>query len=154
MPKCHKFNPNCQWTVTDCWPNLALDTVFLTKVYRSYSTHVVRVCFTHFLQPTLKRDLRRKSNLQINFNSPVMASLYELFCYHSIEHFDPIMDEFLTFIHSTLSFLRSSSAILTVLPEAADGNFNDFQILRYIPLTNFGMCNPNTTEYFPRRGLV
>ena len=103
MPKCHKFYPNCQWTVNHCWPNMVLDTVLLTKVYWSYSTHIVRVRFTPLLQLTLKRDLQRKSNLQINFNSPVKASLHELLCYHSIEHFDPIMDEFLTFIHSMLS---------------------------------------------------
>ena len=126
MLTCHKFHPNCQWMVTHCWPNLALETVLLTKVYWSYSTHIVRVCFTPLLQPTLQRDLQRKSNLQINFNPPVMASFYELLCYHSIEHLDPIMDEFLTFILSTLSSLYSSLAISTVLPKAADGNFNEF----------------------------
>ena len=92
MPRCHKFYPNCQWTVTHCWPNLTLNTVLLTKVYWSYSTHIVRVCFTPLLKPTLKRDLKRKSNVQITFNSPAMASLYELLCYHSLEDFDPIMD--------------------------------------------------------------
>ena len=154
MSKCHKFYPNCQWTGTYCWPNIALDTVLLTKVYWSYSTHIVRVCFTPLRKPTLKRDLKRKSNVQINFNSPAKASLFELLCYYSLEHSDPITDEFLTFFHSTLSSPSSSPAISTVLPEATDGNFNKFQILQCIPLTNFGMCNPNTTEYFPRRGLV
>ena len=82
MTKFHKFYPNCHWTVTHCWPNLTLDTVLLTKVYWSYSTHVVRVCFTPLLQPTLKRDLKRTSKVQITFNSPAMASLHELLCYH------------------------------------------------------------------------
>ena len=126
MPKCHKFYPNGQWRVTNCWPNLALDTLFLTKVYWSYSTHIVRVCFTPVLKPTLKRDLTRKSNVRINFNSPAMPSLYELLCYYSIEHFDPIMDEFLTFILSTLSSPYSSPPISTLLPEATDGNFDTF----------------------------
>ena len=126
MPKCHKFYPNCQWTVTHCWPNLTLDTVLLTKVYWRYSTHIVRVCFTPLLKPTLKRDLRRKSNNQITFNSSAMASLYELLCYHSLEDFDPIMDEFLTFVHFTHSSLFSSSTISTVLPEATDCHFNEF----------------------------
>ena len=67
MPKSHKFYPNCQWTVTHFWPNLALDTVHLTKVYWSYSTHIVRVCFTPPLKPTFKWDLKRKNNVQINF---------------------------------------------------------------------------------------
>ena len=123
MPKCHKFYPNCQWTVNRCWPNLALDTLLLTKVYWSYSTHIVLVCFTPLLKPTLKRDLRRKSNIQMNLNFPAMASLYEVLCYHSLEDFDPFMDEFPTFIHSKLSSL--SSAISIVLPEATDGHFNE-----------------------------
>ena len=113
------------WTVTHCWPELALDTVLLTKVYWSYSTHVVRVCFTPLLKPTLQRDLKCKKNVQINFIS-AMASLYKLLFYYSREHFDPIMDEFLTFILSTQSSPYSSPAISTVLPEAADGNFNEF----------------------------
>ena len=126
MPKCHKFYPNCQWTVTHCWPDLALDTVLLTKVYWSLSTCIVRVCFRPLLKPTLKRDIKRKSNLQININSPAMASLYELLCYHSLEDFDPIMDEFLTFILFPLSSLYSSSAISTVLTEPTDCHFNEF----------------------------
>ena len=126
MPKCHKFYPNCQWTVTHCWSNLALDTVLSTKVYWSYSTHIVRVCFTPLLKPTLERDLKRKSNVQITFNSPAMASLYEVWCYHSLEDFDPVMDEFLTFIQFTQSSLYSSSAIPTVLPEATDCHLNEF----------------------------
>ena len=80
MPKCHKFYPNCQWRFTHCWPNLALDTVLLTEVYWNYSTHIVRVCFAPLLKPTLKRDLKRKTNVQINFNSPAMVSLFEVLC--------------------------------------------------------------------------
>ena len=99
--------------------------MLLTKVYWSYSTHIVRVCCAPLLKPTLKRDLKRKSKFQINFNSPAMASLYELLCYHSLEHLDPNMDEFLTFIHSTLSSPYSFPATSTVLPEAPDGNFNN-----------------------------
>ena len=123
MPKCHKFYPNCQWMVTHCWPSLSLAKVLLTKVYWSYSTHIVRVCFTPLIEPTLKQDLTRKSNVQLPFNSPAMASLYELLCYHSLENFDPILDEFLTFIHSSRSSL--SSAISTALPEPADDHLND-----------------------------
>ena len=126
MSKCHKFYPNCQWKVTHCWPNLTLYTVLLTNVYWSYSTHVVRVRFTPLLKRTLKRDLKRKSNVQFISNSPAMASLYELLCYHSLEAFDPNMDEFLTFIHFALSSLYSSAAISTVLPEGTDCQFNEF----------------------------
>ena len=126
MPKCLKFYPNCQWTVTHCWPDLALDIVFLTKVYWSYSTRIVRVCFTPLLTPTLKRDIKCKSNFQTTFDSPAMASPYELLCFHSLEDFDPIMDEFLTFVRFTLSSFYSSSAISTVLPEATDCHFNEF----------------------------
>ena len=126
MPKCHNFYPNCQWTVTHCWPYLAMDIVILTKVYWSYSTRFVRVCFTPLLQPKLKRDLKRKSNVQITFNSSAMDSPYELLCYHSLEDFDPIMDEFLTFIQVTLSSLYSSSPVSTVIPEATDCHFSEF----------------------------
>ena len=74
MPKCHKFYPNCQWTITHCWPNLTLDTVLLTKVYWSYSTRIVRVCFTPLLKPTLKWDSKHKRNVQITFiSSPWQA---------------------------------------------------------------------------------
>ena len=125
MPECHKFYPNSQWTVTHCWLNLTFDTVLLTKVYWSYSTHIVRVCFTPLLKPTLKRDLKCKSNFQINFNSPAMASLYELLCFHPLEHLYPIMDKFLTSIHFTLPSPYSFPAISTVLPDATDGNFKD-----------------------------
>ena len=124
MPKKYKFYPDCLCSVTHCWTNLALDTVLLKKVYWNYSTHIVRVYFIPLLKPTAKRDLKRKSKAQINFNSPAMASLYEILCYHSLEHLDPLMDEFLTFIHSTQSPLYSFLANSTVLPEAADSNFN------------------------------
>ena len=126
MTRCHKFYPNCQWTVTYCWPDLALDIVFLTKVYWSYSTRIVRVCFTPLLQPTLKRNLKRKRNVQITFNSSAMDSLYDLLYYHSLEDFEPIMDDFLTFIQVTLSSLYSSSAVSTVIPEATDCHFSEF----------------------------
>ena len=78
------------------------------------------------LKPTLKRDLKRKNIVQINFKSPAIASLYELLCYYSLEHFDPNMDDFHTFIFSTLSSADSSPANSTVLPEAEDGNVNEF----------------------------
>ena len=139
------------------WPGrqlLALDFVLLTKVYCSYSTNIVRVLFTPVLQPTLKRDLKCKSNLQINVNSPAMANLHNFLCYHSLEHLDPFLDEFLTFIHSTLSSLSFFPAISSVLPEGADGNFNDPWILQCILHTNSAMCNHKTNEFFPRRGLV
>ena len=78
------------------------------------------------LKPTLKRYLKRENKVQIKFNSAAIASLYELLCYYSLEHFDPNMDEYHTFIYSTLSSPYSSPAISTVLPEAEDGNVNEF----------------------------
>ena len=124
MPKCHKFYPNCQWTVTQFWPDLALNTVLLTKVYWSYSTNIVRVCFTPLLQTTFQQAFKHKQNFQIKFNSPAMASLYEVLCYHSLEHSDAIMDEFITYIQTILSpflFFPETSA---VLPDTTDDNFN------------------------------
>ena len=124
MLKCHKFYPNCNWTVTKFWSDLALDTVLLTKVYWSCLTLFARVCFSALLQSTLPWDLKRKRNFQINFSSPAMASLYKLLCYLSLEHLDPAMDEFLTFIHETLSSLHSFPETSTVLPVTTDDNFN------------------------------
>ena len=85
------------------WQDQALDTVLLTKVYWKYSTSIVRVGFTLLLPLTFKRDFKRKSNLQVNVNSLAKTSLYQLLCYHSHQHSDPILEEFLAFIHSTLS---------------------------------------------------
>ena len=137
MSKCHKFYPNCQWTATHSWPDLALEIVLLTEVSWSYSTRIVSVCFTPLVKPTIKKDFKCKSNLQIDINSPVMASLYDLLCYHSLEHFDLILDEFLTFIHSILSSLSSSPATSAVLPEATDCISMSFKILQGIPLKKF-----------------
>ena len=78
------------------------------------------------LKPTLKQYQKRENNVQINFNSFAIASLYELLCYYSLEHFDSNKDEFHTFNYSTLSSPYSSRAISTVLPEAKDGNVNEF----------------------------
>ena len=154
MPKCHNFYPNCQRTGTHFRPDQALGTILSTKVYWSCSTSIVRVCFSPLLPPTLKRDLKRKSNFQINVNPLAVASFYELLCYHSLKHLDPIMDEIPTFIHCTLSSLHSFPTISTVIPEATDGNFNNPWILRCILHTNFGMFNPRANESFPPRGLV
>ena len=82
------------------------------------------MCFIPLQPSTLEKNRKRKSNLQINVNSIAMASLYELLSYHSLEHLDPIMDDFLTFIHSALFSQYSSPAISTVLPKAADGDIN------------------------------
>ena len=60
----------------------------------------------------------------MNFDSPAMARLYECLSYLSLEHLDPIMDELLTFIHTTLSSLHSFPATSTVLPEITNDHFN------------------------------
>ena len=124
MPNCHQIDRNCQGTVTHFCSILALDTVFLTKVYWSYSTRIYRVCFTPLLESTLQRDLKRKRNFQINFNSLAMARLYELLCYHSFEQLDPMLDEFVIFIHTTLSSLYFFPATSTVLPETTNDTSN------------------------------
>ena len=124
MGKCHKFYSNCQWTFTHFWSNMAPDTVLLTEVYWKCSTNNVRVCFTPLLQPTFQRDLKRKRNLQINFNSPAMASFYEHLCFHSREHLDPIMNDFLISIHTCLSSLLSFPPTSTALAETTNGTFH------------------------------
>ena len=129
-------------------------TVLLSKIYWSYSTHIVRVCFTPLLKPTLKRDLKCKKKFQINYNSPAMTNFYELLCYHSLEHLDAILDEFFTFTYSILSSLYSFPDVSTVLPKAIHDNIKDPRVLQCILHTNFGMCNPRTNKFFPSRGLV
>ena len=52
-----------------------------------------------------------------------MAKQFELLCYHSFQHLDPIMDEYFTFIDTTLSSLHSFPETSTVLPETTDDNF-------------------------------
>ena len=154
MPKCHKFYHNCQWTVTHCWPNLTLDTVLLTKVYWSYSKHIVCVCFTPLLKPTLKRDLKRKNIVQINFISPVMASLYELLGYYSLEHSDPNYGQNSYNYSFCSTFTLLFSSIFNRFTRSRRWHFQlSLNFLR-CTLINFGMCNPNTTTYLPRRGLV
>ena len=153
MPKCHKFYPKCLWTVTHFWSDLALDTILLTQVFWSYSTQIVRVCFTPLLQSTIRRDLKRKRNFQINFSSPAMTRLYELLCYHYLEHLDPKMHEFLPFIHTTRSPLHSFLLLpLKLKQQTTLSTFPKFYDVFFTKV--FGICYPNTTEYFQRRGLV
>ena len=148
MPKCHKFYPNCQWTVTHCWPDLALDIVFLTKVYWSYSTRIVRVCFTPLLQPTLKRDLKRKSNVQIAFNSSAMDSLYELCATILLEISIQLWINSLPFFKLHYLHFILPQQYRPLYPKQQIVILASFKIFQCILLKKFfGMCNPNTTEY-------
>ena len=133
-------------------PDQALDTVLLTKVYWSHSTSIVCVRFTLLPPPTIRNNPKRKRNLQINVNSLALASFYKLLCYHSLEHSDAILDEFLTFIQSTLSFLIFQQ----FHPFYPKQQMEMSTILKFYDVfhTNFRMFNPETNESFPRRGLV
>ena len=98
MPKCHKTHPNCIWQVPTEWHTLGFYSPLLNKVYWNYTTHIVRVCNTPILPQTSKLDLNDKSNLQGNFGSKAMASLYDLLCYHSLTSTDPLLEELITYL--------------------------------------------------------
>ena len=98
MPKCHKIYPNCIWQVPSEWHGLNFDTALLTKVYWNYATHIVRVCLSHKHPINPDLPFTNKSNLQVHFGSKTMASLYDLLCYHSLTHPDPLLEELLAYL--------------------------------------------------------
>ena len=95
MPKCHKNCPNCTWHVASEWFDSSFNSVLLSKVYRNYATHIVRVC-VFLLGPINPQVHLSKSNLQVKFGSRALASLYELLCHHSLTNTDPLLEEFLS----------------------------------------------------------
>ena len=98
MPKCHKIYPNCIWHVPSEWHGLNFDSTLLTKVYWNYATHIVRVCLSHKYPINPALPITKKSNLQVHFGSKVMASLYDLLCYHSLTCTDPLLEELLAYL--------------------------------------------------------
>ena len=98
MTKCHKIYANCIWQVRIEWHTLGFYSALLTKVCWNYATHIVRVCLTLISLKTSKLDLSDKSNLQLLFGSKAMASLYDLFCYHSLTSTDPLLEELLFYL--------------------------------------------------------
>ena len=98
MPKCHKIYPHCIWQVPIEWHTLGFCSAFLNKVYWNYATHIVRVCVTPISLKTSKLDFTDKSNLPVHFGSKAMASLYDLFCYHSLTSTDPPLEEILAYL--------------------------------------------------------
>ena len=95
MPKRHKIYPNCISQVSTEWHTLGFYSALLTKVYWIYATHIVRVCVTPISSQTSKWDLNDKCNLQVHFGSKAIASLYNLFCYHSLTSTDALLEELL-----------------------------------------------------------
>ena len=98
MPKGHEIYPNCIWQVPSEWHTLGFNSALLTKLYWSYTTHIVRVCVTPISLKTSKLDLTDKGNLQVHFGSKAMASLYDLLCYHSLTSTDPLLEELLAYL--------------------------------------------------------
>ena len=98
MPKCHKVYPNCIWHIPPEWHGLNFDSALLTKVYWNYATHIVRLCVSSKspLNPNLL--FTAKSNLQVNFGSRVLASLYELLCQYSLMTNNLLLDELLSYL--------------------------------------------------------
>ena len=96
MPKWHWIYPNCNWHVPPEWYGLNFNSAFLTKVYWSYATHIVRVrvCSKSPINPNL--TFTKKSNLHVNFDCKTMATLYDLLCYHSLTSTDPLFEELLS----------------------------------------------------------
>ena len=98
MPKCHKIYPNCIWQVPTEWHTLGFYLVLLSEVYWNYATHIVRVCVTPISPQTSILDFNDKSNLQVHFGSKIMASLYDLLCYHSLTPGDPLLEEVFAYL--------------------------------------------------------
>ena len=98
MPIFKKIYPNCIWTVPPEWHGLNFYSVLLTKVYWNYATNIIRVCVIAISPATLKLNVKHKSNIQIRPGSKAMGSLYELFCHHSSQSPDPLLDELLTYL--------------------------------------------------------
>ena len=98
MPKSHKIYRNCIWHVPSEWHGLNFDTALLTKVYWNFATHIVRVCVSPKSPNHPNLSFTPKSNLQIHFGSKVMASLYDLLCYHSLTCTDPLLEEVLAYL--------------------------------------------------------
>ena len=98
MPKCHKIYPNCIWHVPSEYHGLNFDTALLTKVYRIYATHIVRVCVSSKSPINPNLPFTPESNLQVQFGSKVMASLYDLLCHQSLTCTDPLLEEILAYL--------------------------------------------------------
>ena len=98
MPKCHKIYRICICHVPPEWYGLNFNSALPTKLYWNYATHNVRVCFSS--KPPINPDLpfTKKSNLQVKFGSKAMASLYDVFCYHSLTSTDPLLRELLAYL--------------------------------------------------------
>ena len=96
MPKCHKIYPNCIWHVPPEWFGLNFNTALLTKVFWNYTTHLFRVCLSSKTPINPNLPFAKKSNLQVKFGSKAMASLYDLFCHHSLTNTDPLLEKLLS----------------------------------------------------------
>ena len=98
MPKYHKIYPNCIWHVPPECYGLNFNSALLTKVYRNYVTHIVRVCVYPKFHINPDLPFTKKSNLQVKFGSKAMASLYDILCYHSLTCSDPLLGELLSYL--------------------------------------------------------
>ena len=116
MPKCYKIYPNCTWFVPPEWQKLNIYEVTLTKVYWK-RTLPVRVCF-YSTTPDARSPYSphglRKFNLNVIPDSKAMASLYELLCYHSLEHDDPLLEDLLDYIHDLCPNVVSTTYVTTL----------------------------------------
>ena len=98
MPKWHKIYPNCNWHVPPEWYGLNFTSTLLTKVYRNYVTHILRVSVSPKSPSNPDLPFTKKSNLQFKSGSKDIASLCDLLCYHSVTCSDPLLEELLSYI--------------------------------------------------------
>ena len=103
MPKCHEIYPNCIWHVPPERFGWNFNSALLSKVYRNYATHIIRVCVSPLgpINPQLhvsKMLVPKKCNLQVKFGSKAMANLYDLLCYLSLTSTDPLLEELLSYL--------------------------------------------------------
>ena len=75
MPKCHKFYRKCQWTVTHCWPDMALDIVFSLEC-TGVVQHASSVCVLHLY---INLHFKRISSAKVTFRSTLTLLPWQAF---------------------------------------------------------------------------
>ena len=121
------------------WFGLNFNSVFFTKVFWNYATHIVRVCVSP-LGPINPQLHVSKSSLPVKLGSRAMASLYEILCHHSLTNTD-LMNYFLIsvldFLHIYLTISHKNVVIMNKSDELT------LQFLQFVP-----MIRPTFLNFF------
>ena len=77
------------------WSGLNSNWALLTEFYWISATHIARVCVSPPGPINPQLHVSKKCNLQVEFRSKCMASLYDLLCAYSFTSTDPLLEEIL-----------------------------------------------------------